>query len=249
MATAFEKGNALSRYNDQTELTRRYGIKGLTGSLAAQLAQATALLPAIGSTYYQAGLKAYSYANLSVAHGLASVDVVYRTPQPDDLIMTSASGTIIDKGSTADVEDVLRDRHPTSGATFTLGTATAQTIAKIRSSEPRLEWWFDKVHTSLSSIDAAATTILGAINSATWNGYPVGTWLCNSIITRTVHNDAATRYVARYSFVYKPETWVAKETTFIWNGLTLGAITAATKATAAYARFRDANFNSYGFTR
>lgn len=249
MATAFEESNRLSRYNDQTELTRRYGIKGLTGSLAAQMAQATALLPAIGATYYQSGLKAYQYANLEVRMGIAHVDVIYRTPQPDDLIMTSASGTIIDKGSTADVEDVLRDRHPTSGATYTLGTATAQTIANIRSSEPRLEWWFDKVHTSLSSIDSAATTILGAINSATWNGYAAGKWLCNSIITRTVHNDAATRYVARYSFVYKPETWVAKQTTFVWNGFLLGSITAATKATAAFDRFRDANFNSYGFVR
>lgn len=248
MATAFERGLALNRYGDQTEVTRRYGIKGLTGSLSSQLGQATALLPAIGATFYQAGLQAYQHNVISLSSGLCEVNVLYRTPQIDDLISAAASGAIIDKGSNVTTETILRDRHPTSGATFGLGS-TVWSIAKIRNTEPRVEWWFDKIHDSLSSSDAIAVAIVGAINSATWNGYAPGKWLCNGAITNSVQNDGGTRYVTRYTFAYKAETWVAKSSTFIWNGLNIGTITSATKATAAFSIFRDANFNTYGFTR
>lgn len=249
MATIVERQISFQRGQDMTELTRHMRISGVTGTLAQQLAQATALLPAIGATYYSSTVKAYSWALQRLDKGEAQIDVYYRTAQPDDLITTSASGAIIDKGSNTSVEDVLRIRHPTSGAPFTLGTSTTLSIARIRQLEPRIQYWWDKVHDSVTKMDADNRALSGSINAATWLGDPAGTWLCMGADTRSVFMDSGSRYVARYTFAYKPETWVAYEWQLVYNSLSLGSITTATAATAALTTFKSASFNGYGFTR
>lgn len=249
MATAVEKRVSFTSAQDTTELTRHMRVNGVTGTLAQQLAQAMTLVPALGATYYASTVKAYSRNVVGLEQGRADIDILYRTAQPDDLIATAASGGIIDKGSNVSVEDVLRIRHPTSGAPFTLGTSTTLGIARIRQLEPRIQYWWDKVHDSITTMDTHNRALAGAINAATWLGDPAGTWLCMGADTRTVFTDSGPRYVARYTFSYKPETWVAYEWTLVYNSLNLGSITTATTATAALNTFRSASFNGYGFTR
>lgn len=248
MASSYITGLSYNHENDRTALDVNYRIIDVTGANpTAMLAAATATLPAIGATAY-GGLTLYTRTISEVRDGAAQARLIYRTQQFDDLIETAASGTIIAKGMSSYTEDVLRDRHPTSGATFLLGSAGKQSIKEIRSTEPRLEAWWEKKHTSLTTLKAAATTLTGAINSDTWNGYAAAKWLCVDVSSRQEKLDAGDIWVARYSFAYKPETWVANVRTFQWNSNTVASITAATKATAAFNIYKSLAFTSYGFT-
>lgn len=235
---------------DTVTIDATYRVTPISSS-NIETARASALgatgVPAIGATRYSAKTKCYARTARPVGGGDTSnvweVDVSWRTETFDDLIERAASGTVIERGWSAVAENVLRVRHPTSGATFTLGSATNGTIAQIANSEPRLVRWWDKVYDTDPS--AAAFALVGSINSVTFGAKPAGTWLCNVFEARQVRTDSGVRYLAHIEAAYKPETWVAVVRTLTWNNRTIASITAATKATGSYSVYRSAAFGTY----
>jgi len=228
---------------DTIEVERQYQFDNVETGLS----QIVAALPAVGATFYSSKVKCHGYNLTSAKQGQARVSVLYRTEQIDDLIETAASGTIIDKGMSGNVENVLRTAHPTSGATFLVGGASGY-IASIQNSEPRLEAWWDKVHTSYTTVKNAGVALLGAVNNDVWNTYAANKWLCVDMNTRTVKVEGGDRYLTRYSFTYKPEGWVGEYKEVIWNGRTISAITAATAVATSLTLYRNTAFVPYGFT-
>ena len=89
--------------------------------------------------------------------------------------------------------------------------------------------------------------MLGAVNSASWNGYAPDTWLCVDINTRSVRTETGIRYLTRYEFAYKPEKWTYDFRTFHFNNLSIGSITAYVKSTGSFDRFRRVAFDTFVF--
>lgn len=231
--------------NDQISIREVRRVDVASGSVDAMATRALATVGvAIGATRYSSSVKCFSKSLNHVEGVIWDVTINWRTESLQDLIQNSASGTTVEKGFDAQSEHILRDRHPTSGVAYNLGSFYYSAYAY----EPRLSCYFDKVHDSFSTIQAAATTIVGAINSATWNGYAPGTWLCKGAYTQTVRTETGDRYLTRYEFSYSPNAWGLARKAFTWNGVTVTGITAATVASGQFTIYRDANFNSYGFT-
>ena len=233
------------------QITRTYRVDGITIS-NIETARAAVLgatgIPSMGATatgnakWFAIEARPLDTRNPNVWEVTAQA----RTAQPDDDIFQATSGTVIDKGLAAQTEHVLQDRTPT-GAVFQLTpTSGVNWPKRIWTPQPRMTAWFDKVHDTFPH--AAGAALLGAINSATWNGYPVTTWLCTAIDTHTVRREGGTRYLSRYEFAYKAETWRPKFYDLTWNSFQFGGAVQAVSVTGTLDVYKDANFNSYGFT-
>lgn len=241
--TVTEKEYGWRQDGNEQALSVTYWVLGATGTLDAQRTAVMAAtgIPAIGATRIASTVKCWSRTAEHLDEEVWQVVAQFRTEKVDDQIMNAASGTVVDRGFETAAERVVRYRSP-AGITYLLGTgATSNKYPQpIRFTLPRLTVWFDRVHDSFTTMKAVATDIVGGVNSATWNGYPAGRWLCTSVNSYTVQRDSGNRYVARYEFQYDANDWREVAIRAVYNGLSLP--TRYVVATDSFIRYKSAAF-------